>query len=191
MGTQTYIGSIIECDKSFTRADALQKHIRVLHQVTISVAASRGKLGSSSAVATSAPTKAGKKRKNRAASVDSNDRQLDNDDDFAPAQASTISANISAVEGMGEENAPLIFDSESISMIQRYHEREPNLIAYMIKKAKYEYAISEQEGLANDVEVLGLREAELRAENEELLRRIMRKELSFVVLPHSSESTID
>jgi hypothetical protein len=74
----------------------------------------------------------------------------------------------------------LTLDEESNLMIQRFPEIEPSIIAYVIKKAKFDYLIQEQEGLCSEVEVCGLREAELRAENEELLRRIMRKELGYV-----------
>lgn len=55
-------------------------------------------------------------------------------------------------------------------------------LSYVVAKAKWAFLVGEHEGMAGEVEALGIREAEMGAECEELVKLIMRKEVGCVLL---------
>ena len=150
-----------ECDKSFTRTDALQKHMRTQHGEVI-------------APTRKPPTK---KRAPRAGSADSVADVPFKDDD-----ASTT---------LGDEDEDLepLWTEEELELFDRHPTLGHNFAGFVVLKAKRAYLMSQHEGAAAELEALGVREAELGAECDELLRRVMRKEVGFVVpLPTLSSS---
>ncbi|GAA5944867.1 C2H2-type zinc finger protein [Sporobolomyces koalae] len=141
-----------ECDKSFTRTDALQKHMRIQHGDKILT----GRRPPSNKKA-----KAASKR-DRANSEDSqfDDAGSMHEDD--PEHSNVANIPTSAEEMMALNSHP---------------DLSPEFVGYVIQKAKYNYLIREHEELGHELESLQAREDELRVECNELLNRILRDEL--------------
>ncbi|KAL8277584.1 hypothetical protein RQP46_010016 [Phenoliferia psychrophenolica] len=141
-----------ECDKSFTRTDALQKHMRTQHGEVI------------------APTRRPptKKRAARAGSIDS---VLDVS--FGGAKDDDASTTL----GDDEEDLELLWTEEEQETFDRHPTLGHPFVGYVVLKAKWAYLMGQHEGAAAELEALGIREAELGAECDELLRRVMRKEV--------------
>lgn len=154
---------IIECDKSFTRTDALQKHMRIQHGEIILPSTKRP--GPSAPSTTTSTTTNSKRSKIRANSIDSNNDHEDQDEE----QQST---SIQVTEG--ETN----WTEEELEIFEQNPNLSKNFLAYVLVKAKFNYALGEHEDLAGELEALGVREGLLGGQCEELLRGILRKELS-------------
>ncbi|GAA5837999.1 hypothetical protein JCM11251_006819 [Rhodosporidiobolus azoricus] len=165
-----------ECDKSFTRTDALQKHMRVQHGDIIITAAShtRPKAGDDDGLA---PAKKGKgkgkgKKGARGKRAESEDSAFGAagggggaDEEYAPPP------------GADDDPSAFSYDPSSLSAMALNPALPPDFVAYIVNKAKYRYLLNEHEGLAGELEALRAREAELGAEREVLLRGILRREV--------------
>lgn len=75
-------------------------------------------------------------------------------------------------DGAGGEQ----WTEEELRLFEEHPEKSRGFVAYVVLRAKWTAAMGEAEGLAAEAEVLGLREAELKGECEELVQGIMRKE---------------
>ncbi|GAA5866252.1 hypothetical protein JCM8547_007217 [Rhodosporidiobolus lusitaniae] len=155
-----------ECDKSFTRTDALQKHMRVQHGDNIVASRKPAGGGDDGEGAPSKGKGKGKaKGKKRGARADSEDSAFDDDGALAPAP------------GEGGDDAGPAYSADELHAASLHPELSADFVTYVVAKAKYAYVVQEHEGLVNEAEAVGLREAELRAECEALVRGIMRKEV--------------
>ena len=147
----------LECDKSFTRTDALQKHMRVQHGDKIIT----GRRPPSKKSTTTNNSRS----KQRANSEDS---QIDED-------------SHNQQEDLGEEtdpNHPINLTSVEETMAFNQHpELSQDFVGYVIQKAKYSHLIKEHEELGHELEGLVARENELKMECEELLKGILRNEI--------------
>ncbi|GAA5994316.1 hypothetical protein JCM11641_001814 [Rhodosporidiobolus odoratus] len=146
-----------ECDKSFTRTDALQKHMRVQHGENTVQPRKTAEPGTGKA-------KSKKKGGGRAA------REASEDSSFGPGAGEDEPV-------AAEEDAAPQYSVDEIAAMHAHPELGHEFVAYVVAKAKYAYLIAEHEGLAGELEALQSREAELAAEKEELLKGIMRREL--------------
>ncbi|GAA5886553.1 hypothetical protein JCM6882_001685 [Rhodosporidiobolus microsporus] len=166
-----------ECDKSFTRTDALQKHMRVQHGDVIITAAShaRPKAGDDEGGPPSKKAKGkgkGKgKRGKREASEDSafggaGGGGGGGDDDYAPPAGQS-----------GEDDAPFTYGPSELAAMAANPSLSPDFVAYVVAKAQYRFLLNEHEGLAGELEALRAREAELGAEREVMVRGILRREV--------------
>ncbi|KAM0755088.1 hypothetical protein T439DRAFT_322143 [Meredithblackwellia eburnea MCA 4105] len=142
-----------ECDKSFTRTDALQKHMRTQHKEVI----------------TTARKPPGNSKKGKGARAGSVDSMFDGDD------ASTTLGDDDGTGGAGEE-APLT-EEEQI-LLDKHPEASKNFLCYVLAKAKWAYLMGEHEGAAAELEALTSREEQLEEECEALVKKIMQRELS-------------
>lgn len=68
------------------------------------------------------------------------------------------------------------WSEEELRAFQEHSEKSRGFVAYVLLRAKWAAAMGEHEGLSGQVEVLGGREAELKGECEELIKKIMVKE---------------
>lgn len=161
-----------ECDKSFTRTDALQKHMRIQHGDKI-VAGRRppGQQGQAGEGAAEPRPSRSKKRKARAASEDSMFGGAGDDD---PSYVAT-GADAAGAEGEGDEVPPLTNDE--VRACNEHPHLAPHFVAHVVAKAKYAYALREHEELANEYEALAAREGELAMEKDALVAAILRKEV--------------
>ncbi|GAA5920805.1 hypothetical protein JCM3775_003959 [Rhodotorula graminis] len=177
-----------ECDKSFTRTDALQKHMRVQHGDKI-VAAGRAPGsaapdagGPSSAVRAGAGRKGkGRGKRAREGSDDSafggpddggmGGSGLGGDDgDYAPGGGG----------GGGDAGgglADIAYSPDEVRAIQTHVDLPASFVAHVVAKAKAAYVLREHEQLAHECEALSKRERELEMENDVLLRAILRREV--------------
>ncbi|GAA5912107.1 C2H2-type zinc finger protein [Sporobolomyces salmoneus] len=147
-----------ECDKSFTRTDALQKHMRIQHQDKI-ITGRRP------------PSKKSKGGK-RGERLNSEDSQFDDD---APPGGDDPS---STLPGEDDPNHPSNVTSREESLaFHRHPELSQEFVSYVVSKAKYAHLIKEHEELGHELEAVQTREDELRMECEELLKGILRKEV--------------
>ena len=141
---------MIECDKSMSRLDAVQKHLRGIHGDIIHVGG---------------PNTTTKRRKpNRAGSVesDSTSRPLA-PEELAPRQATT--------------STEIVWTENERAWAGRFEGCSMEYVGYVVEKAKFNYLLKEHEGMLAELEVLMTSEAEMGTECDELLDMIMRKEL--------------
>ncbi|BGP10715.1 hypothetical protein JCM10049v2_006607 [Rhodotorula toruloides] len=161
-----------ECDKSFTRTDALQKHMRVQHGDKI--VAGRQPPGSRINVDEDGGGKGkgkGKKRKTRAGSDDSAFGAGGGDDDSA------FYGGVAGVEGGEDGEEATTYGADELAAFAAHPHLSHEFVAYVLAKAKYAYLIGEHEGLAGELEALMARENELQMEKDELVKGILRKEI--------------
>lgn len=171
-----------ECDKSFTRTDALQKHMRVQHNENPVV--SRPSAKASTDTPGGGGGAKGKGKKKRGARAASDESAFDGavgggggaDDDFLPPPGldSAGGAGGAATDG------PITYSPDEVHA----HSLQPHLsqefVGYVVVKAKQAYLMNEHEGLLGELEALEAREADLRAEVQGLVGGVMRKELGCV-----------
>ncbi|GAA5881476.1 hypothetical protein JCM1840_001102 [Sporobolomyces johnsonii] len=143
-----------ECDKSFTRTDALQKHMRVQHGDKI-VAARRP------------PSKKPKK----SARAGSEDSGFGHDDDGASTLADGA---LDGDDGAGGEPQ---WSAEELVAFHQHQDLSQEFVSYVLMKAKWAYLVGEHEGMANELEALQAREDELGMEVQELVAGVMSKEV--------------
>lgn len=79
-----------------------------------------------------------------------------------------------------EAEAGEAWTEDELELFEKHPELSKWFAAFVVAKAKWKYLIGEHEGLLGELESFGTREAELLAENEELLKRIMKKEVGYV-----------
>lgn len=164
-----------ECDKSFTRTDALQKHMRVQHGEQI--APVRNVPGQDAPVAAaSAPAKStgGKRGKKRAAS-----------------HADSEDADLMGGGTLDDDGVEPEWTEEELALFARHPEYSRAWLAWVVIKARVRYAQQEHEGLLSELEALGARESLLGAQCEELTRRVLRREAlaANVVIPADAPSS--
>ncbi|GAA5843448.1 hypothetical protein JCM3766R1_004331 [Sporobolomyces carnicolor] len=149
-----------ECDKSFTRTDALQKHMRIQH-------------GDKILTGRRPPAKKpkGGKRGDRAHSEDSQfDDDTNNDD---PTTTATLAA-----AGEDDPNHPAnVTTAEETLAFDCHPELSTDFVGYVVQKAKYSHLIQEHEELGHELEALQTRRDELRMECDDLLKRILDNEV--------------
>lgn len=126
----------------------MQKHMRMQHHETI--------------VATR--KQASKKRKTVRAN------SMDSVDPTSPVKGG-------AAEEEGEEEEEVVWTEEEEVLFMAHPGLDRTFVAYVVAKAKWAYLMGEHEGLLNELEGLGVREAELGSECEVMLQRIMEREL--------------
>lgn len=81
-----------------------------------------------------------------------------------------------SIAGGEEDDQAEQWTEEEQRLFDLHPEQSKGFVAYVVLRAKWAAAMGEAEGLAGEAEVLGLREAELKAECEELVKRVMRRE---------------
>lgn len=148
-----------ECDKSFTRTDALQKHMRNQH--------GEGKLPAAASATPATSKKSQSKRGARAGSFDSNAGELD--DDFPAPDDEQDPDDL----GAGADT----WSDADMALFAQHPDMSREALAYIVAKAKWRYLLNEHEGLLHEAEALGSREKQLKEQCGELVDQILRKEL--------------
>jgi hypothetical protein len=90
--------------------------------------------------------------------------------------------------GDGENEEDAQWTEEELELFERFPGMGKWFVVYVVAKAKYAWLMGDHEGCLSELEALGIRESELGAECEELLRMILRKEVGSVFLVLSSSS---
>jgi hypothetical protein len=147
---------LTECDKSFTRTDALQKHMRIQHGDKIVTARRPPSKKSTNA------GKGASKAKDRAMSEES---QFSNNSQHDGAEEEEGGGGGGGMGGVEESMA-----------VERHPELSSEFVSYTVGKAKWNWLVREHEELGNELEGLVARENELKMECEGLLNGIMRKD---------------
>lgn len=81
------------------------------------------------------------------------------------------------LEGEEEHEGEIVWTEEELALFEKHADLDRYFVANVVMKAKWAYLIGEHESLAGELEAVGIREAELGAECEELMRRIVRREI--------------
>ncbi|GAA5883143.1 hypothetical protein JCM16303_006111 [Sporobolomyces ruberrimus] len=147
-----------ECDKSFTRTDALQKHMRIQH-------------GDKIITGRRPPSKKSKNASGRRGGdrANSEDSQFDDENPAGGEDPSGVEEDPNSAANVITVEETMAFD--------RHPELSQEFVGYVVGKAKYCHLIKEHEELGHELEALQTREDELRMECEVLLKGILRKEV--------------
>ncbi|KAH8926877.1 hypothetical protein BT69DRAFT_1347659 [Atractiella rhizophila] len=154
-----------ECDKSFTRTDALQKHMKIHHN--------EGPL----VVSNATPNKSRNTPRKGRGAVKDEDELEEGDVDMLPAEDE--SANVES-----EDERPSQEEMQAMSM---HPDKSPYFIRYVIAKAKHRYALEHNESLKVELEQLNRKVHGLLAAKEECMDRILKAELG----PVASDLYVD
>ncbi|GAA5900409.1 hypothetical protein JCM8208_005354 [Rhodotorula glutinis] len=175
-----------ECDKSFTRTDALQKHMRVQHGDKI-VAAGRapGSAAPEAGPSSTARAGAGRKGKGRGkrAREGSDDSGFGGPDDGGMGGSGLGGDDGDYAPGGGLDGssgsalADIAYSPDEVRAIQTHVDLPASFVAHVVAKAKTAYVLREHEQLAHEFEALSKRERELEMENDVLLRAVLRREV--------------
>ncbi|SCV69340.1 BQ2448_2360 [Microbotryum intermedium] len=158
----TYICS--ECDKSFTRTDALQKHMRIQHGDRI--LPSRKPPPKKRKVTSVAGA--------RAPSVESEGGTTMPESDLQGEELLALGPD----EGEDPMNTQdMQWSTDELEVFKQHPGCSRDFLAYILLKAQWRAALQEQEILASELEVVGSREAELASQCEELVKYILQREL--------------
>ncbi|SCZ97593.1 BZ3500_MvSof-1268-A1-R1_Chr4-3g07278 [Microbotryum saponariae] len=162
-GEKPFICPRPECDKSFTRTDALQKHMRIQHGDRILPSRKPPLKKRKAATALGA----------RASSVESESgttlHESNLDEELLP---------LGPDDGEDLMNTHDVqWSPDELEVFKRHSECSREFLAYVLLKAQWRAALQEQETLASEVEVIGTREAELASQCEDLVRHILQREL--------------
>lgn len=140
-----------ECEKTFARMDALQKHSQVTHDSRLP------------------PTRKPPTKKRKiedtasAAGGDEGTPAVEGEEDLKP----TFEATDEATD-----------DDEPLQRAIASHPTEaPDYVRYIVAAAKYKYAMSEHASLADELDLLTAQEGALREEKDTLVEQVATKEL--------------
>lgn len=175
-GERSHWCKLPECDKVFTRADALHKHERSVHSSITTTNTSNTKSSASSARPESSPTKKRKTSPSDAA-MGAGDSDLSDIDE--PPAMNQDGGSAEARPASSEEEQQLD-DAEVLAAVQAHPEDDPHLIRYIVMLAKYDHLQKERDALRSEKEEVQAQEAKLREQKDLLLNHICQKELSYV-----------
>jgi hypothetical protein len=177
-----------ECDKSFTRTDALQKHMRVQHQESLPLSRKP-------------PTKKRKVNKDDDAASSIVDIKKEDaggpggdDDDYEAPRTATHHQPEGTAEGAAaggdptaeqddedEEDEAMILDlfngGEDAAAAGATSFTSPDQLRYAVALARYRYVISEHEVLLGELEMLRANEARVLEQKDQWLDAVLRKEI--------------
>ncbi|KAK4047183.1 hypothetical protein OIO90_006292 [Microbotryomycetes sp. JL221] len=190
-GEKPFICPIAECDKTFTRTDALLKHLRHHHGQEgqdAAAAALGGNASNASNFVAAAAVAAAKEKstknnsKKRKTSIDSDEGGQDEGDvDFNDESSSVLLV----AEKTGRSIEELLkLDQDELDLLSnqahKQHEgfKDGWAMLYVVLKAKHKFALQQHEELLNEVEGLGTRRMELEGQCDELLEKVLSKEIN-------------
>jgi hypothetical protein len=174
----SYSLCMIECDKSFTRSDALAKHMRQQHNMTLPLPASgRG----------------GNRRRNRQeaetqATSNPNDGGRNGHADLSDTFPTSFLNHIQERMQVEEDSAD---DEDGLNGIPSYilskrdpvtgliHRRTPTMIKYLLTKAKYNHAVDEHEHLLEELKLVEREVAAEKEAKEAMLDRMLRANFGY------------
>ncbi|KZS92889.1 hypothetical protein SISNIDRAFT_485843 [Sistotremastrum niveocremeum HHB9708] len=166
-GEKPFICPVPECDKSFTRSDALAKHMRQQHNISPPL-----------------PGRGSNRKRKR--------EENDVGDGFAASKESELAEGADATSQYADPTHPNSGSNLPGSSQEDDDELPPRLLAlkdprtglilgrsesmckYIIMKAKYEYAVAEHQLLLGEYEILKREENELRKYKEQQLDEVLR-----------------
>jgi len=148
-----------ECDKSFTRTDALQKHMRLTHDEILPMSRKP-------------PTKKRKLNEGDAASVDGVKREADADEENDGGEVDVTNSEIVPTENGVEEDSP-----EMIQLFQQMPEHSTDFLRYIVAAVKHRYIMGEHESLLAELEVCRRKENALCTQKDAILDQIFASEL--------------
>jgi len=162
-GEKPFICSLPECDKSFTRSDALTKHMRQQHNMIIP------------------PPGRGSNRKRKREETDAGDGSVGRPDQDGLPIESTISFGAGAATGPGgmqldeeDEELPPNVAAMADPKTGLIKGRPPSMVKYIITKAKLQFVENEQRILQMEHTRLKQEEKSLRMKKEAVLEDVLK-----------------
>jgi len=193
-GEKPFTCTLPECDKSFTRSDALAKHMRLQHNISPPLPGrgnrkrKRPEVAAEVLVSTPAPSTSeyplDMAVKNEG---DEDPRRLlrvDGGEDFTPPPGvdqilpqDTLHISSFPAESSDDEFLPPSLLPHYDHETGLVHGRPRMMAKYLVMKAKYKYALGEHELLLDELEVVRLEEMRMRKAKEDALSTILQKEI--------------
>ena len=152
-----------ECDKSFTRADALQKHMKTVHSEILP------------------PTRkpARKRKAGELESLDGDDLIKDEDLDSGSLMGDTMDGQSDAgafQTVMAQDSYEDDGDHVKLALSQ-HPDQDPDFVRYVVLLAQQSYLANERDALSAEMDALQRKEDQLATEKDKLLQQVLDKEL--------------
>ncbi|KAI0065183.1 hypothetical protein BV25DRAFT_1822299 [Artomyces pyxidatus] len=177
-GERPFICSRPECDKSFTRSDALAKHMRLQHNISPPLPGRGGgrKRKRSPSTASAPPTTNTTSTAHPISSVPSSSS-------FATFKVEPRTPSVEPAGADGDpdedddaETLPLHLAQAVDPQTQTLMGRRIPMVNYLIMKAKMRFALEQHGSLVEELRVLRAEEQEMRAGKDEALDRVLLRE---------------
>lgn len=186
-----------ECDKTFSRTDALAKHVRVSHGEILPSLRSSTLSTSKSSSLSNQPCQSGNKKMLVKAENDSEPDE-DSNEALNPIELSMIVPNSTTTKPDSEEldlldlindsgkcfddsiDSDLRTEDERRSLEQlkfRYPSAEADFLELVVLKAKFKFALGEREILKSELNLLKLKEEKVRKQKDAYLDEIMKHKI--------------
>ncbi|KDQ08377.1 hypothetical protein BOTBODRAFT_37956 [Botryobasidium botryosum FD-172 SS1] len=194
-GEKPFTCSLPECDKSFTRSDALAKHMRLQHNISPPLPGrgnrKRKRPEANTEVLVSTPVPSLPDYPLEMAVKNEGDEdprrllRVDGVDDFTPPPGmdqvlppvDTPRLSSFPIETSDDEFLPPSLLPHYDNETGMVHGRPRMMAKYLVMKAKYKYALGEHELLLDELEVVKSEERRMRKAKEEALNRVLEKEI--------------
>ncbi|KAK4047077.1 hypothetical protein OIV83_005640 [Microbotryomycetes sp. JL201] len=183
-GEKPFICHVPECDRTFTRSDALSKHLRHHHPGVVNPNAASTSTEVGASAFAKAPTKPASKRRRtvRATSVDSDDAGAQYDDADG-AHAGDDGIQPVNLEPARDLETLLTLSREETDLLNKFATTSNDTLTdgwavlYVVLKAKHEFASKEHQELVHELQALGTREMQLKGQCDELMERVLKTEV--------------
>ncbi|KAM0786988.1 hypothetical protein ACM66B_002406 [Microbotryomycetes sp. NB124-2] len=190
-GEKPFHCHIPECDRAFTRADLLAKHVRTNHDDSSSSTIPATADGSSS-VKTGRSVASFAERARRAFSTNSEDSQAEDVGEVALQASATDGGAVSTVDAntSAERDEFLTLSTEEMDLLHKHAAAgtagggsgggatDGWAMLYVVLMAKYEFQKKERHELVHELQALETREMELKGQCEELMVRVLENEVA-------------
>ncbi|KAJ3898451.1 hypothetical protein F5879DRAFT_980486 [Lentinula edodes] len=182
-GEKPFVCSLPECDKSFTRSDALAKHMRLQHSIE-PPAPGRGGTRKRKRDETSPPPTNGAALASgsgfRTFKVEqpwSNSETMDEADldyeNYTRAEAAHRRPPVDEEEESALDVLPAHLKSQFDSSSRRVMGRSPEMVMYILTKAKHKYALQRQEALLAELTLASAELNRVRGEKDAMMDRVL------------------
>ncbi|KAJ3749371.1 hypothetical protein DFH05DRAFT_1476467 [Lentinula detonsa] len=181
-GEKPFVCSLPECDKSFTRSDALAKHMRLQHNIEPPAPGRGGTRKRKRDEASPPPTNGvafasgSGSRSMKVEQPQSNSEPMDEADlDYENyVRAETVHR----VPSVGEEEhaldvLPPYLKSQYDPSTRQIMGRSPEMTLYILMKAKHKYALEQQEALLDELALASAELVRVRAEKDATMDRVL------------------
>ncbi|KAJ3917628.1 hypothetical protein F5877DRAFT_91134 [Lentinula edodes] len=157
-GEKPFVCSLPECDKSFTRSDALAKHMRLQHSIE-----------------PPAPGRGGtrKRKRDETSPPPTNGAALASGSGFRTFKVEQPWPPVDEEEESALDVLPAHLKSQFDSSSRRVMGRSPEMVMYILTKAKHKYALQRQEALLAELTLASAELNRVRGEKDAMMDRVL------------------
>jgi hypothetical protein len=177
-----------ECDKSFTRSDALSKHMRQQHGIEPAIPGRGGRKRKRDPTEAEPPSKASSPTLVKAEAIDEDvppSALAHNGEHSRDSSPNAPNPDLAANDSSDDELPPSLakhYDHNTGLVMGK----SPALAKYLVMKAKYQYILAEHDLMLDELDLARKEETRLRASKDAALDHVLLAELGYVSVCYHS-----